>query len=128
MTVSRLRCSVNQYCKGNKFVIVIRILTKYSLLFFKIIFTFQDYLPTSLERRVTVLADKRKQYTLFVSQYFHLRENVKHKPMFHQIQKDLNRMTLLYRRPEMVAVSYIVVERLNKKYSFLYVICCQQYD
>ncbi|CAI2729334.1 unnamed protein product [Schistosoma spindalis] len=63
-----------------------------------------DYLPTSLERRVTVLADKRKQYTLFVSQYFHLRENVKHKPMFHQIQKDLNRMTLLYRRPEMVAM------------------------
>ncbi|KAH8876356.1 TBC1 domain family member 22B [Schistosoma japonicum] len=63
-----------------------------------------DYLPTSPERRVTVLSDKRKQYTLFISQYFHLRENTKHKPMFHQIQKDLTRMTLLYRRPEMVAM------------------------
>ncbi|CAH8506451.1 unnamed protein product [Schistosoma turkestanicum] len=63
-----------------------------------------DYLPTSPDRRVTVLSDKRKQYALFVSQYFHFRENPKHKPMFHQIQKDLNRMTLLYRRPEMVAM------------------------
>ncbi|CAH8538214.1 unnamed protein product [Heterobilharzia americana] len=63
-----------------------------------------DYLPTSSDRRVTVLSDKRKQYSLFVSQYFHLRENPKHKPMFHQIQKDLTRMTLLYRRPEMVAM------------------------
>ncbi|VDP93213.1 unnamed protein product [Echinostoma caproni] len=63
-----------------------------------------DYLPASQERRTAVLAEKRRQYNSFVQQYFHLREQTSCKDMFHQIQKDLTRMTLLYRRPDMLAM------------------------
>ncbi|KAG5445892.1 TBC1 domain member 22A [Clonorchis sinensis] len=63
-----------------------------------------NYLPASEERRVSVLAEKRRQYASFVEQYFHLREQPSCKPMFHQIQKDLTRMTLLYRRPDLLAM------------------------
>ncbi|KAA0199047.1 TBC1 domain family member 22A [Fasciolopsis buskii] len=63
-----------------------------------------DYLPASQERRTSVLAEKRRQYNSFVQQYFHLREQSSCKDMFHQIQKDLTRMTLLYRHPDMLAM------------------------
>ncbi|KAA3680668.1 TBC1 domain family member 2 [Paragonimus westermani] len=63
-----------------------------------------DYLPASEERRKSVLAEKRRQYSSFVEQYFHLREQPSCKFMFHQIQKDLTRMTLLYRRPDLLAM------------------------
>ncbi|CAL8105763.1 unnamed protein product [Calicophoron daubneyi] len=63
-----------------------------------------DYLPVSSERRTSVLADKRKQYASFVQQYFPLREQASCKGMYHQIQKDLTRMTLLYRRPDLLAM------------------------
>ncbi|CAH8479317.1 unnamed protein product [Dicrocoelium dendriticum] len=63
-----------------------------------------DYLPACKERRTSALTEKRRQYALFVEQYHHLREQPSCKSMFHQIQKDLTRMTLLYRRPDLLAM------------------------
>lgn len=61
-----------------------------------------DYLPINQERRLSTISDKRRQYSLFVRQYIHLREQPSCNSMFHQIQKDLTRMTLLYRRPRLI--------------------------
>ena len=71
---------------------------------------FQDYLPASNDRRTATLEKKRQQYIDLNSQFSNLRNGHDGSEISKQVQKDLIRMPMLQKRPDIFEVRNLVLK------------------